>query len=583
MDHRQFHNWYKRLIESNWHMPPADLWEGITLELDRAFYQWYRQKTEAPDAEPPQSVWDNIQQQLNQDQHQQEANQQTHQQTQGQTFPAASGPPEENAGASDDGLEQAYKAAIEHPDEEPPPQVWNNIQDNLGRDFHQWYASRIENPQEEPSEQVWNNIQDELDIDQSWQRISERLDRSWRKRTRELFTAIAAAALLLFALQIFLPSADDTAFQPREKTNVAQKQETGTQKHDKQQKPSKEEGQKAFQKEQVQKQTASTDQETDPSRERNLQHKVTTEASDKKQTLAMDSRSTQAASAGGQKTKNTPTQKTNASDKNQAKLTHTTKLTNVPRESQLLAKADPVHVQLSGGKPVTPLTAKAPNQQNARAEADQQSENPQPTRFYVGMSGELGNSWLLSDKTLHSIRKSPYSQASPEKGKSFGLLGGINLSDKLDVQMEALITSETGQNYREYIEGQVMNNQIQLNYTALHVAARYEILSSSFQLPVSHHLILGTHAGYLKSARQNTGGETESIRGAYKNYNLGLLVGYELDTRITSRYSFSAGVRFNPGLINIYEGTPSLPARFNETYSSSVNISLAIRYNLSSR
>jgi hypothetical protein len=195
----------------------------------------------------------------------------------------------------------------------------------------------------------------------------------------------------------------------------------------------------------------------------------------------------------------------------------------------------------------------------------------------------MGNSWLLSDKTIHSIRKSPYSSASPETGNSYGIIAGMPLSERFDLQLEALITNESGQKYREYINGQVTHNQIQLNYTTLNMAARYEVIRSSFKLPLSHHLVVGAYGSYLKNARQLTNGETENIRGAYKNYNLGLVMGYELSTPIASGYTLSAGVRLNPGFINIYDGTQSLPARFNKTYSTTLSLHLSLKYNFSFR
>src|SRR6056297_1768705 len=136
MDNREFHRWYKRLIEDPPQAPPENVWEHISLELEREFYDWYRNKVKEEAPVPPASAWEHIEDAL------------------------------------DSGLYGKYQSSIEESGEEPP-------------------------------EEVWNNIQDELDIDDTWQRISHELDQKWKKRTRQLVYTLAAAVLLLFALQIF--------------------------------------------------------------------------------------------------------------------------------------------------------------------------------------------------------------------------------------------------------------------------------------------------------------------------------------------------------------------------------------------
>jgi len=500
MKDKAFHRWYKRLIENGQQIPPDQVWENISLELDREFYDWYRSRVEDPGKEPPETVWNNIEDHL------------------------------------DSSLHHAYKAGVENPAEEPPPWVWQNIEQELSEeDFHQWYKQRVETPAYEPSEKVWNNIQDELDVDNTWHRIRKKLDRNDKSRNRALIYAAAAVALLFIVIQVFSPFPDQSPFNSSLQSPVAEQQE------EKEVQPDRQPGEEAIQPDPPAEKMAGSRTKEQP-QEPGLAETTTTPAVADSTSLASD------AGASTQ----TPV---------------------------MLAKAEPIRVQLEGthdqdlgGLPQTSVSS---------YEEERIEPSSSPHHYYVGLNGELGNSWLLSNKTIHSIRNSPYSAASPQLSKSYGLVAGTSLNDRLDLQLEALITNETGQNYREYTGGQVLNNHIRLNYSSLKVTGRYEVIPSSFQLPLSHHILLGTYGSYLKDARQKTAGESENIRPAYKNYNIGMVLGYELDTHIAPNYTLSAGIRYNPGFINIYEGTAILPARFNKTYSSSVNLNISLKYNFS--
>ena len=515
MNNQEFYRWYRRLIEDPPQAPPGHIWENISLELDREFCDWYRSKVEESGEEPPEAVWAGISQALD---------------SQGEIS-------EERDQDADAPLYQHYRAAVE-------------------------------NPPEEPSGQVWENIQEELDIDDTWYRISQRLDQSWKIRTRRLVYALAAVALLFFALEIFLPSTqkhpantittgqmaqegsgETTPERQRESAGQAERQQQESQ--DEQPSPGREK--------------AGRPQQASPSKEAEKQKQLAVVREEPEEKPA--SRSADASKPGGKEQQAPPPAKTEPD----------------PSSSNLLARAEPVPATLETDRQELLASMPSSATPSFSEQEEQETSTSTPARFYAGMTGEMGNSWLLSDKTIHSIRKSPYSSASPETGNSYGIIAGMPLSERFDVQLEALITSETGQKYREYINGQVTHNQIQLNYSTLNMAARYKVIRSSFNLPLSHHLVLGAYGSYLKNARQLTNGEEENIRGAYKNYNLGLLMGYEISTPIATSYTLSAGVRLNPGFINIYDGTRSLPARFNKTYSTTFSLHLSLKYNFSLR
>jgi hypothetical protein len=501
---------------------------------EQEFHNWYKRLIENSQEMPPEQVWENIQLHLDRD---------FYDWYRRQVEDPVEEPPDAVWNNIEDKLDkdfnQAIAAGITGTGEEPPEAVWENIEKELDQDFTQWYRAGIENPSAEPPESLWNNIQDELDVDDTWQRIHERMERSGKKRKLYMTWASAAVILLLvtLALQVFLPVRDTSILEDARQKQVATEQPEAT--------PAEPAGE---QEEQASQPTKPIDPVREGIEKQPVQASIMTPTSIEPDTTAADQRQ--------------PMQ-------------------SVPDAEQiLLAKADPISVKLDARENISRSALASVPTRDQEVEI-QPEKDFRPRNFYVGLSGELGNSWLLSNKTIYSIRNSPYSAASPERGKAYGLMAGASLNDRLDIQMEALFTNENGQKYKEYTDGQVVNNQIQLNYSSLKITGRYEIIQSSFQLPLSHHVVLGTYGSYLKDAQRQTDGASENIKPAYKNYNLGLIVGYDLDTQIAPRYTLSAGLRFNPGVVNIYDGTTMLPARFNRTYSSSVNINISLKYNLS--
>jgi hypothetical protein len=469
---------------------------------DQEFYKWYKRMIEHNPEDPPGSVWEQIQHGLDQD------------------------------------LYNWYKEGIENQNEIPPEQTWENIENRLDQNLFSWYGQGITNNAEDPPEAVWENIQDDLDIEDSWNKISEKLDHDKKKRINPLFYAAAAVLLIFIVLQVFSPFENRTPFSETQKEYVSEQ--------DNAEAAVPEEGRTPV---------ADT---TSESRERIASGNVEPKPEKPKtEATAFDFEEKKSSS-------DKPIQERNL----------------LARSEQFnFSKANPVNIEFKVSTDADLRNIPQHSQGFSATEEEESSSSRKPD-YYVGMTGEMGQSWLLSQKTLYSIRKSPYSSASPNRGRSFGIVGGIRINDRLSLQMEGLIQDESGQSYREYADGEVVNNEIHLDYTSLDILGRYEVFKRSFSLPLSHHVVMGFYGSYLKDARQVLNGSSKNLRPAYKNYDIGMILGYEFDTQITPNFIISTGFRFDPGFINIYDGVPGLPADFNKTYSSSINLNVSFKYNL---
>ncbi len=395
--------------------------------------------------------------------------------------------------------------------------------------FRDWYKKKVESHSEEPPGKIWENIQDELDIDNAWQNISEELKHQDRiVFLRNTSYAAAAAAVVVLFLLVFIPAQIIDENYNRYSNAIENKtypippeilQEKGT-----------------F--------NALVDRDNrEPSLEKNMISTLEQPYEDSEMP------NIEAGNASNQS--KSPDPELSSLQTGNIRLAY-----NAPNTGSLIMSDAITQDEMS---------------------TDEQSNK---TKFYVGAAGQFGNTWLLSNKTLYSIRESPYSSAEPVRNNAISLLAGINLNDRFDIQLESQFNNNNGQIYKEYAHGDFITNQIQLKYTSLVLTGRYRFIRENKNIPVSHHFVLGTYGSYLQNAYQDINENKENIRDIYKNYDLGLIVGYEVDSRLTNSLILSTSAKIDPGLINIYKGSEELPADFNQTYTTSLGVQISLKYEI---
>jgi len=390
--------------------------------------------------------------------------------------------------------------------------------------FTAWYKQKVESNPNDPPEEAWNNIQDELDINNVWQRISSQLNAEKKQIWKQRIGWYAAAAIILLFL-ILYPFTEQPSTHSFEQELQASIQNVDTPK--------------------------------------NRQHTTTFPSSADRFDRTV-SEPTSVASTG-MANDTSPASKPKP-DEN--------KPTQPSEELNLLNTIKSGIKSNEGGLNLAQLTEKT----HATSELGEKEQSNKP-RFYAGVSGELGKSWLLNNKTFYSMTRSPYSSADASSQSAFGVSGGIQINPKWAVEVTTYFNGNHGQIYREYIDGKLVTNSIDLNYATFNLKGRYQLFSKTLQFPVAHNLLFGTYVGYLSSASQNMESTSNNIKTDYRNYDIGLLIGYELDTPLFSNFILSTGVQIDPGLINIYQGNEQLPAHFNKTYNASIGVNISIKRN----
>lgn len=393
------------------------------------------------------------------------------------------------------------------------------------KEFSKWYKERIENNPEFPPENVWEDIQDDLDVSDTW----ERIDRKFRRERRQkniAISGIAAAAIIALLLLI-----DTGAFLT-----------PSVSKHSEEILLSEEK--------------APGEKITLPQYDEHIELPETHKNIDdpEKSILAQQIFTKQS------KEKHGSEKRINIASNGFDKIRPKEQLLEEP-----IFTTEGIFAQLG----------------DTEAETKDIEKQKDKTNYYLGFSGQMSSSLLLSNKTLYSINQSPYSQVRPGQSNRFGILAGVRLSERFSTQTELYLNSTKGQTFREYQGGELIENQIQLSYSSLQLLTDYKFIKASQKLPFSHHILIGAYGSYLKNVSQSYLFAEADPNAEYKEYDAGLIVGYSLHAHLVKNINISADFRLDPGIINIYEGSTYLPKEFNKTFNSALHIGLSFSYNLS--
>lgn len=410
--------------------------------------------------------------------------------------------------------------------------------------FLKWYKNKVESNELFPPESVWENIQDDLDIDNSWEEISRRLDS--RARLMNGLRAAAAAGILVLALagvyRQFL-----TQEQPGENTSLAE---------------GRREESSAGQKESTQVDAG----------DRQLPDEQATVIQGDDQPAVRHTDGTQQQKEADRTDQVKEVIKEDESEKRT--LTAAT-------ERQYMAATD---MKEAAGIP----SMNIPGSINTDIIYDQAGNTGQGMKkikkafkkFYIGSTGQLANTWLVNQKTISGFKSTSLVSTNPSFGSDFGVYAGTGLTENIDLQMDLNILAQNKQEYNEYMNGNYVTSNMQFNYSRLGLSLRYFINSVNF-MQGEHALNMGPYIAYLHNASQDIDSETIYITDNYNTLDYGLQAGYEYVFPLVENLGLGTGFRAYYGLNNIYAGNERIPDYLNATNNASVNITLSLKYLLS--
>ncbi|MDT8402535.1 MAG: hypothetical protein RQ743_12640 [Bacteroidales bacterium] len=199
------------------------------------------------------------------------------------------------------------------------------------------------------------------------------------------------------------------------------------------------------------------------------------------------------------------------------------------------------------------------------------------SKFYVGTTGQLANTWLVNQKTISGFKSASLVSTNATFGSNFGFYAGTNLLNRLDLQADLNLLAQNNQDYNEYLNGHYVSSKLKLDYSQLALSLRYYIMSDRF-MHGEHGVNFGGYLAYLHNAYQKVDGETFYISDTYNKIDYGLVLAYEYIFPLYGQLGLGTGFRAYYGLNNIYSGDEYIPAYMNVTNNASVNITLSLKY-----
>jgi hypothetical protein len=192
---------------------------------------------------------------------------------------------------------------------------------------------------------------------------------------------------------------------------------------------------------------------------------------------------------------------------------------------------------------------------------------------YIGVTGQMANTWLLSSKTISGLQPDELTATNVSFGQNLGVQLGASLTPHLSSQVEFLWISQSRQQYNEYINGKYVYNSLELDYYTLAIQSKYKFK----QL---HSIYAGGYLGLMKTAKQNVDGAVNMITNEYSKLDYGVILGYEYSIPLGNRLNISPGAFAKVGLNNVFTGNEYMPSFLNKTQVASLSFSLSLSYNI---
>ena len=461
--------------------------------------------------------------------------------------------------------------------------------------FLDWYKNKIESNNLAPDEKVWENIQNHLDIENSWQIIDKKLNTNLRiKRMKQI--SYAALFLFLFSLAsyILLKQQSPNKFKKIYTEKTTEPQKKGIKKQpifqtEKKVSPLKRTNYKQNKikiKKEHQEYVLSnkTEENIKPTtkaqqvNKKSIYQKITkTQQANKKNTNLKIANAQQA------NKKNTFHKTINAQQIKEKKIYQKTIIAQQINEKNAhpkiakieLANLDFKKISL-GNFPSKEIIWNTPNFPQL-----ENFKNPNKTHFtklFVGNTSQIANTWLINDKTINGLKSTNLTSTNISYGSNFGFYLRTNMTQKIDLQLDVNLFSQTKQNYNEYQNGQYVEDALTFNYSQIGLSTKFYLFSDKL-IKGEHGLNIGIYGAYLRNAQITANTETSDLAD-YKPIDYGIFGGYEYIFQISQNFGFGTGIRTYLGLNNIYAGNEIIPANFNSTNNASINITFSLNYRI---
>ena len=200
-------------------------------------------------------------------------------------------------------------------------------------------------------------------------------------------------------------------------------------------------------------------------------------------------------------------------------------------------------------------------------------------RISGGLITVIKNTWLINHETLDGLKSESLNSSQIVFFPDAGLSLNYSLNRTWLIQADGFLSSNTGQEYLEYLYGHYSRKKITLRYSEIALSVKYKFSGSNQLLPRSSiNVLAGGYFSVLNQANQEIGTDLENIGSQYKKFDFGIRVGGEFEFKIFDQLSLAPGIILSIGIPNIYKGTSTIPGYMIRTHNGSAEFQFALYY-----
>ena len=193
--------------------------------------------------------------------------------------------------------------------------------------------------------------------------------------------------------------------------------------------------------------------------------------------------------------------------------------------------------------------------------------------FEAGPVWVYHNSWLLNNETRNSFDENSLISTNPTYKQNWGLALNYNLTGKSSLSTEIHFFNKAGQQYKLFGEGKYLEKGLELQYHKVYIQYQRNFTERGKGTPAWFTVKAGVYGGVL----QEKIGEIRQEESRYTNFDYGFRVAFGQEYKL-GRLVLGYGLSTERGLKNVFGGTEKLPATFNKTFIQSFGTYLNVRY-----
>jgi hypothetical protein len=202
-------------------------------------------------------------------------------------------------------------------------------------------------------------------------------------------------------------------------------------------------------------------------------------------------------------------------------------------------------------------------------------------KWGIGPKINFHGTTLLTPQTSLALNSAAKSQNPLGLNVSFGLTGIYEMNQKNTLEVDLMFNDRKSQRIKDYTDGSFVERRTDFLYTTASLSYKRNLLNpkGNAKFPKKLNLTSGVYGSYrMNIAEFLDNKEITYFQEGYRSYDLGVNIGFDYSVRLSSKFQWNTGVKYQIGLVNIFAGIDKVPASFFRSYTQSVGATTSILF-----